>query len=395
MASPTRRLGWTLMIAIAAIGSNSLALSPVLGDVARDLGSSTVEVARASAAYGGATAASALLFGTFIDRVGPRWSLMIALAGLAVAIGASATVMNWWALAAAQAVAGVCAGVALPATYAMATASAPEGRSAETLGRVLSGWSISLVAGVPIFAALAEITTWRGSYALLSILLAGACFGVGRAAAPGPVRTAPGHNGLLAALRGRNVAKLLGICLAYMTAFYGVYAYLGDYARRSLDLTAAQAGLLVLAYGLGFGLASFGDRFVDRIGARRSFAPALGGIAAVYAALALAPASFVGLFGLAAAWGCANHYGLNILVLLLTRAALDRLGATLALNSAVSYAGALIGAGLFGPFYERFGFAFLAGAASLALGTAAFAAVTLERGSAAAPPRMADADAEI
>ena len=61
-----------LILGIAVIGSNSLALSPVLTDVAHSLSATPVQVARANAAYGGATALSALLLGPVVDRVGAR-----------------------------------------------------------------------------------------------------------------------------------------------------------------------------------------------------------------------------------------------------------------------------------------------------------------------------------
>ena len=60
--------------------------------------------------------------------------------------------------------------------------------------------------------------------------------------------------GLAATLRLPSVAPLLGICFFYMTAFYGVYAFFGDFIRHLLDLSAPEAGGVVLAYGGCFGL---------------------------------------------------------------------------------------------------------------------------------------------
>ena len=71
---------------------------------------------------------------------------------------------------------------------------------------------------------------------------------------------------LLPALRTPGVPALLVVCFGYMTAFYGMYAYLGDHLRQALGVSSATAGLVVLAYGVGFGLAGFGDRMVDRLG---------------------------------------------------------------------------------------------------------------------------------
>ncbi len=367
------RAVWPLLLGVAVIGSNSLALSPVLGDVAAELGASVVEVARANAAYGAATAASALLLGRLVDRFGPGRVLVRALGVLALAMVGSAAATGWLWLALAQALAGAAAGAALPATYALATRIAPPGRGAEVLGRVLTGWSVSLVAGVPLSAAVATAASWRAGYALLALLLLGATWALARAALPGP---APGERGapMTEVLRAPGVAALLGICLLFMTGFYGVYAYLGDHARRLLDLSAAGAGMIVLAYGLGFGLASLGDRALDRLGAARLFAPVLALVSLAYLAMIPAMAGAASLFAVAAAWGAANHFALNILVLRLAGACPEGRGAALALNSAVSYLGATLGAGAFGPLYAALGFEAIAAAATACAAGAALIA---------------------
>ncbi len=374
------RLVWLLMLGVAVVGSNSLALSPILNDVAADLAATPVEVARANAAYGAATALSALCLGRLVHRYGAQAALVRGLAVLAVAMLASAAAPHWAALAAAQALAGAAAGVVLPATYALATAAAPDGRGAEVLGRVLAGWSVSLVAGVPASALLAGLASWRASYLALAAPLALAAWLLSRRALPAAVAAArTGGAGLGDVLRRPGVVPLLAICLLFMTAFYGVYAYLGDHARRALELSAAEAGLIVLFYGAGFGLAGFGDRAVDRVGAGRVFPAALAAVAAVYAALVPAVATFGALLALSAAWGFANHFGLNILVLRLSATSPDGRGAVLGLNSAVSYAGAFLGAGLFGPLYTGVGFPAAAAAASACAGLAALiAAVALQ-----------------
>jgi predicted MFS family arabinose efflux permease len=173
------------------------------------------------------------------------------------------------------------------------------------------------------------------------------------------------------ALRRPGVAALLSICLLFMTAFYGVYAFLGDHVRRLQELAAAQAGWVVLAYGVGFGLGSFADRALDRFGAGRLLSPVMAALALVYAALIPAAATLPASLAVATAWGAVNHLGLNLLVLGLTRAVPEGRGAVLALNSAVSYGGALLGALGFGLLYEFGGFAPVAGAAALCAALAA------------------------
>lgn len=378
--SGSRRTIRLLLLGVAVVGSNSLALSPVLADVAAELGTGPVEVARASAAYGAATALAALGLGGLIDRVGARRVLVGGLLVLALAMVGSAVATHWAALAAAQALAGAAAGAALPAIYALAAALAPPGRSAEVMGKVITGWSVSMVAGVPLAALIASVASWRASFAALGLLLVVAAWRLARGALPA-TPPAASRVGLRVAASSPGVRPMLLVCLLFMTAFYGVYAYLGDHARRELGLSTAEAGLIVLAYGAGFGLAALGDRVVDRIGAARLHPWVLATVAAVYIAMMPAVAAFGPLLAVSAAWGLANHFGLNILVLRLAAAAPEGRGAVLALNSAVSYLGALLGAGLFGPIYEALGFNAIG---TVAAGCSAVAALVAVHGRIAA-----------
>jgi predicted MFS family arabinose efflux permease len=388
MATNTRLI-WVLVIGIAVIGSNSLALSPVLTDVAADLGTSTVTVARANSAYGAATAVSALLLAPHAGRLGLGCAVVIAYGVLAAAMGLSALAPNWIWLALAQALAGMAAGIILPASYALAASAAPDGENARAVGRVLTGWSLSLVAGVPLAALVADLASWRLSYALLGAAVLVALVPLARVAGHARVRE-EGHS-LKTALAQPRVAPLLAVCLLFMTAFYGVYAYLGDHIRSVLELSASEAGLAVLAYGAGFGFASAGDRYIDRLGAGRLFVIVMVSAGGTYLALVPGTALFPGAVVASAAWGFVNHFGLNVLVLLLTRAAPHARTAVLAANSAVSYAGAMIGPMVFGAVYASFGFTPVASLAAALMMLAAALAWRVEQGSKPASPGTVNA----
>jgi predicted MFS family arabinose efflux permease len=371
-----------LTAAVAVIGSNSLVLSPILADVAAGLGTTVVAVSRAIASYGGATALSAFALAPRIDRVGPRRALVGGMAGLVAATLLSAAAPHWTVLLLAQAVAGLGAGVALPSIYALATAIAPAGRESAVLGRVLAGWSISLVAGVPASALVADLAGWRAPFLALAGLAGLALLGARRLPkGGGGIGTTRARPRPLAPLGYPGVPALLAECLVFMAAFYGVYAFVGDHVRATLGLSAGGAGLLVLAYGLGFGGASLGDRLIDRAGPGRALPRALLAVAAVYALLAPAIASLPAVVALAALWGFANHFGLNALILLFPRARPDRRGAVLGLNSAVTYLGALLGTAAAGVLYPRAGFATLSfTAAGLVAGAAVLARASLDPG---------------
>ena len=315
------------------------------------------DVMTSAAAYGLATALSALVLAPAIDRIGRRNALARALAVMGVALALSALAPGLLALCLAQALAGLAAGCALPAIYALSVRVAAKGRESETLGIVLVGWTASLVAGASLSAVLADVAHWRAVFAGFSLAAAGIALDVRRgsgwpAEAPGAAAASP-----FAALRVPGIAPALLTVAAYMTAFYGLYTYLGPHLAVRLGFSTASAGLAPLGYGLGFGAAAFVDRVLDRCGAVAAAPVAFLGLGLVYAALAAAAADGALLIVLCVAWGLANHVGVNLIVSRL--AALDpaRSGAIMGLYSAVTYLAVCAGALVYQPLFRSIGFA--------------------------------------
>lgn len=353
-----------LVLGIIVIGSNAFVLSPILSDVARALDTTSVVIARVISAYGGATAISAFLFSGWIDRFGVKPVLVIAAAVMATALGFSAASQSWEMLAVSQGVVGLTAGVMLPAIYTAATALAPKGGGARALGLVLNGWAISLVAGVPAAALVTQYLGWRYAYAALSLLAAAVLLGFLWLQMPKPVSRQAMISPLKAAAIP-GVPKLLLIGLTYMSAFYGTYAFLGDHLRMTLGLSTGQAGMVVLAYGAGFGLAGFGNTLLDRLGPARIFPFVLAIIAVIYMVMLPATTTFFWSMLIALIWGVANHYGLNILVLLLSQQRPEARGAILGLHSTVTYTAVFAGPLVLGALYSDYGFPAVVTAASV------------------------------
>ncbi|MGX8009399.1 MFS transporter [Mesorhizobium sp. ORM8.1] len=358
---------------IAVIGSNSLVLGPIAPAVAQSFGTSVPAVMTAAAAFGLGTSASALFLARYIDRIGARRMLQGALLLLALALVASALAPTVVSLVAAQLVAGIAAGVAMPAIYASSAAIAPPGRESGTIGVVLTGWTLSMVAGVSLSAVLADLIHWRAVFAAVALLAAAAVAGLAMSSLPDIRKSGPAPSPL-AALAVPGILPLLIACGAFMTAFYGVYGYLGDHLHEGLGEPVAANGLAAVAYGLGFGAAALLDGVIDRLGARRVMPFAYLLVAAVYVAIALASGGFGLLIAAIAVWGLANHFGLNVLVMRLTALDPSRRGTIMGLNSAVTYLAVTVGTAGFGPLYTNLGFANCALIAAVLMLVAATAA---------------------
>lgn len=360
---------WLLTAGVATIGANSLALGPIAPAIARDLTQGVTDTMLAAGSYGIGTGMGALFLSRYVDALGAARALRIALLVLAAAFALCSVTTGLTGLIAAQGLAGLAAGVALPAIYALAALVAPPGRESVVLGRVLVGWTISMVAGVSLSAALADLLHWRAVFAVLWVATLSVWFAIGRVSVSTdrPRRTA--DTSPLQSIRIPGVPTLLIVCFGYMTAFYATYAYIGGHLTAALQMPVSAGGLVALSYGLGFGVAAFGDHMIDRIGARRVMPYSLLSIAAIYAALGLGADRFVTFVVIAFVWGIANHIGLNLIVAGLSAIDPDRRGAILGINSAVTYFAAAAGAVMFGPVYQYAGFPAVAyGSAGLVAG---------------------------
>lgn len=365
----TAKLTILLTLGIVVMGSNSFVLSPILSDVADDLETSLVVVARVISAFGAATAISSFLFGGAVDRLGERRVLMGGAAVMVLALSGCAASAAWYWLAICQAVIGLAVGMMLPACYASATSNAPEGEGARVLGRVIGGWGIALVLGVPFSALLSDLAGWRVTFAALAGFAALSLIGFYQLPRQANVlyRTPPVSPAR--ALRIPGAPSLLLICLAFMTAFYGIYVFLGDHLRATLGLTAGEAGLIVLGYGAGFAVASVADSAISRIGPYRMLPIMMCVVGVIYVVLIPATGSYMTATIAATCWGFMNHICINLIVMLLAQRDPNARGALMGLQTSVTYTSVFLGPLLFGALYPvGFGIMALLAAALLLCG---------------------------
>lgn len=347
-----------LLTTVAIVGANSLSIGPIAPGIAADLNASINAVLGASAAYGIGTAASAFFLAPAIDRLGIRQCLLRSVLLLFAAFALSAIATNTLWLIAAQWLAGIGAGVALPAAYASVPAIAPQRQQSQVMGIVLTGWTISMVVGVGLAAVAADHFSWRMVYLVLCALSGAIAFGVARSELPRlPHNQATGTQ--LAAIRIPGAVRLLSVVACYMVAFYGIYNFLGDHVVSTLQMTLSANAWVSVCYGVGFGLAATADRLIDRLTGSAGYssrlpALAMAVLAAVYLMLAAVNSSYALLLGTALIWGAVNHLVLNILLGALNQLDPSSRGSVLGLYSCITYIALSVATLTYGVIYNSY-----------------------------------------
>jgi predicted MFS family arabinose efflux permease len=272
-----------LFLCLFAGQSGLIALSPVLADVARDLGVSTATAGQLRTISGLSAGVTALALG--YSRLGLRQLLIGGSALLAGASLASAVAPSYAVLAAAQ----VLVGFAVASLVTAGTAAAAEWASPEHRAHVLS-WALignpaAWIVGMPLIGLLGE-ASWRYAWLALPLTAATVAAFAASRGPDSPRRGEPGA-GILAALRERDVRRwALGELLAN-SAWIGLLVYAGALFSETYGISTAVTGLLLAVAAAAF----VGGNLVFRRLADRELRPLL-------YRLALAMAAAVALFGL-------------------------------------------------------------------------------------------------
>ncbi len=356
MSRETRTPLLLLMLSIAAVGIQALMLSPLLTDIAAGLGTEAKEIGFAASAYGVGVAAAALLAAPQLGRWPKRGAIRIAFAVLAVSLFLCAFAWDWRVLAAAQLVAGLASGVIIPATYALTGDIAPPDRRSQDLGKVLFGWSIAMVAGVPLAALLSAVVGWRGTFVIVGLVAATMPF----AGALLPRVSSFGTVG--ERVRYIDVLRLPGAWLgyvstfAYMIAFYQTYTFIGDHVRQTHGAGAWLGGTISLAYGIGFGLGVVFDKWIDHKGPTRVLPLGLTLVGINYVVLPFAAERILTVALWPFFWGLANHFCMTALVSYMNTLSPRLRGTIMGLFSFTTYVSLGTAGAVYGPVYQAYGF---------------------------------------
>lgn len=357
----------TLAIALAlgvfAAGSEELVISPLLPDLSNSFQQSLDILALSISIYGLAVLAGAPLLVPLGDRYSRELCLIIGLSFFFIGTVMCAAAPNLAVFFAGRAVSGLAAGVFVPTAYALVGDRVPYEYRGKVMGLIVSSWSLSLVLGVPIGSFIAQSVNWRWTFwlfaimSLIVLLLVMVELRKQVAAADLETRQAREKTGSLwGALKIDRVPVYLTVTFCNMLGFYGMYSFLGAYLQSLFDGRQSAAGLLIMAYGIGFSMSMFTGKLADGFGKMRSLFWVLGGITLVLALLPYAPFSWIVLIVALFIWGALQSLSVTLLSTVLSGCTQTHRGNVMAFYSLASNFAVMLGSALMGPIYVQFGY---------------------------------------
>ncbi|CAL9335708.1 Cmx/CmrA family chloramphenicol efflux MFS transporter [Streptomyces sp. NPDC101145] len=286
-----------LGLAVFAQGTSEFMLSGLVPGIARELRVPVGAAASLTSAYAVGMMAGA----PAMAALSARWPRRRALAGFLAAFVAvhvvGAVTSDFAVLFASRIVAAVVNAGFLAVAMSVAGSLVEPGRRARATAVLLSGVTLSCVAGVPAGAWLGHAYGWRAAFWAVAVLCLPALALVFRSAPAGAAdRPDLSVRRELRVLRGRPVRVALALAVAVNGATFATFAYLAVLATDVVGLPEAAVPGVLAGFGAGaFAGVTLAGRVADgRLG--RGLVAALWALPAGWALLAAAGSRSVALF---------------------------------------------------------------------------------------------------
>ncbi|WP_424638883.1 MFS transporter [Embleya sp. AB8] len=276
-AQPTRRVlvGYLpVYLFLFMVGAEMYLVSPLLPEVAADLGVSVTSAAHLVTAYVLVQAVAGPFLGLAYPRLGPAVLVGVGTVLFVAGNVIAALTGDFVLLIGSRAIAGFGVAMAGPAIWTWIVATAPEAVRGTAMGAGMAAFALGQVLGVPLGGFVADVAGWHWAFALLGagavVVLPVLVYGLrGADFRPAPSVPGAGLRALSKVWTYRSLRRTLAITFAFHAANLGAYTYLADVLDTRYELSATALGSVGLLSGLGmFVGAALGGRAGDAARAR-------------------------------------------------------------------------------------------------------------------------------
>lgn len=369
-----------LILGVIAIGVEALIISPILEDISKTFQVTPGVAGWTVSSYGLALAIFSPLFASVSERF-QRQKIMF----LGLLIFAAANILcmlsnSFEMLMISRILSGASAGAYLPNCYSYVADTTAYEERGNTMGRVMAGWSISLIFGIPLGAITADIFGWRMCFLIvagISILAALKISKLQNSPKYFDVQLLPSKK-IKLIFRRKNIL-LLAINFTDMLSFYGIYTYLGRETRTQLESGSASFGAFVLCYGVGLFLSTTNGWIIDRLGKIATIKISL--LSLFFLLSFILPSSiniWIALTFTMLSWGVFQGFAQTSIATAISETTPNARGVIMATLSCSTYLAVTISSIFGGLVYDSFGFEYLSIAGGVCALTAFAALYYLE-----------------
>lgn len=223
-------------------------------------------------AYSLAAGASGLMASLWVDRFERRRSLLFLYAGFTVATLACGLAPTYGALMAARVVAGVFGGILGALVQTIVGDAIPFERRGQAMGVVMSAFSLSTVAGVPLSLWLAGIGGWHWPFIAIALVSVIVWLVAGQTVPPldahmHRVQQHSAWHALRLVVANRDHWRAFGLSCLMVAGSFSIIPYITIYTTANVGLTMAQVPWIYLVGGVAtLFTARLWGRLADRWG---------------------------------------------------------------------------------------------------------------------------------
>jgi DHA1 family inner membrane transport protein len=267
------RLPWLLAGVELTLLLDFMVLMPLGPELMRALSLSPARFGALVSAYTLASASIGLLASTALERFRLRsWLLWLYAGFIAATLACAAATGATWLLA-ARIAAGACAGLASSVSMALLVNATPEARRGSAVGLVMTAYSVSAVAGVPLGLWLSNLWGWRAPFLAIGALAIPLWCSLQAWLEPAGTQPLPEIPEQAAPLLRSE--RILGWSLTFLVVAAGflLIPYLGAFMIQNLGVRPRDLALVYFAGGAAsFFWSRFVGSLVDRLGPARVLA---------------------------------------------------------------------------------------------------------------------------
>jgi DHA1 family inner membrane transport protein len=233
-----------------AVGIAAFVVVGVLGPLQRDLGLTRAEAGALLTTYALAYAVASPVLARMTGHLDRRTALLLGLGLCIIGSGVSALAARFDVLLAARIPTALGAALFTPVASAVAIGIYAARHPAKALGIVISGLTLSQIAGVLLGSYLGYARGWRSDFLAVAVLSALAvpilCLTVAR----GMRVPASSRSSLTEVLRAPRLMIVVGLTALFMSAVFTIYAFIGPMMEARFGLGAEDVTMFLLVLGL-------------------------------------------------------------------------------------------------------------------------------------------------